>query len=99
MARSYDPGGGVRIRPITDICLPAARGRLYDEPMLLGRAPECEAIDALLEAARGGKSGALVLRGEPGIGKSTLLAYARDRADGMLAMAASGVESEAELPF
>src|SRR5215210_3363213 len=67
--------------------------------MLLGREAECARIDALLEAARKGSSGVLVLRGEPGIGKSALLAYARERATGMLVLSADGVESEAELPF
>ena len=44
-------------------------------------------------------SGALVLRGEAGIGKSALLEDARERAGDMQVLAARGVESEAELPF
>src|SRR5438477_11535075 len=44
--------------------------------MLFGREVECERIDHLLGRAREGISGALVLRGEPGIGKSALCAYA-----------------------
>lgn len=72
---------------------------IYDGAMLLGRESECARIDALLEAARQGSSGALVLRGEPGIGKSTLLAYARDGADDRVVLSAGGIESEAELPF
>jgi DNA-binding CsgD family transcriptional regulator len=44
--------------------------------MLHGRATERSAIDQLLADARAGRSGALVLRGEPGIGKTTLLDYA-----------------------
>ncbi len=67
--------------------------------MPLGRESECARIDALLEAARLGSSGAIVLRGEPGIGKSTLLAYARDGADDMVVLSARGVEAEAELPL
>jgi len=67
--------------------------------MLLGRNPECATIDALLEAAQRGSSGALVLRGEPGIGKSALLAYAGERAEGMVVLSAVGIEPEAELPF
>jgi DNA-binding CsgD family transcriptional regulator/tetratricopeptide (TPR) repeat protein len=67
--------------------------------VLLGRDSECTAIDGLLEGARASRSGALVLRGEPGIGKSALLEYAVKRADGMRVLAGSGVETESELPF
>ena len=41
--------------------------------MLRGRRAEQERIDALRAAARDGVSGALVVRGEPGIGKTALL--------------------------
>ncbi|MGH8904545.1 MAG: hypothetical protein ACRDYA_23395, partial [Egibacteraceae bacterium] len=54
--------------------------------MLLGRGGERARIDLLLAEARGGAGGALVLRGEPGIGKSALLEYAYSRADGMRAV-------------
>jgi DNA-binding CsgD family transcriptional regulator len=67
--------------------------------MLLGREPETSRIDDLLEGAREGRSGALVLSGEPGIGKTALLEYAAGRAEGMTVLAARGIESEAELPF
>src|SRR3954469_1222101 len=67
--------------------------------MLHGRRHECEQIDALLAAARAGRSGALVLSGEAGIGKSALLAYAADRADGLRVLRGSGIESESEFPF
>ena len=67
--------------------------------MLYGRDPERAQIGALLEAARASSSGALVLRGEAGIGKSALLEDARDRADGMTVLSARAVESESELPF
>lgn len=67
--------------------------------MFVGRAAECERIDALLTLARAGSGGALVVRGEPGIGKSALLRYAEGHADGMRVLLAHGVESEAELPF
>lgn len=67
--------------------------------MLVGREPECERIDHLLDEARQGRSGALVLRGEPGIGKSALCAYALGCADGMTVLKVRGIESEAELPF
>src|SRR3954449_6165887 len=44
---------------------------------LIGRREECARIDRLLADARNGRSGTLVLRGEPGIGKSALLAHAQ----------------------
>jgi DNA-binding CsgD family transcriptional regulator len=67
--------------------------------MLVGRKAERGRIDALLADTAEGRGGALVLRGEPGIGKSALLRYARDRAQGMLVLTTSGVESEVDLPF
>ncbi|MBJ7340217.1 helix-turn-helix transcriptional regulator [Mycolicibacterium sp.] len=67
--------------------------------MLHGRSRECVRIDGLLDAARSGSSGALVLRGEPGIGKTALLEYARLRADGFSVLRGAGIESESEFPF
>jgi DNA-binding CsgD family transcriptional regulator len=66
---------------------------------LRGRASECAALDALLEAARAGESGTLVLRGEAGIGKTALLEYAAMQSDGFRVVRAVGVEAEMELPF
>ena len=67
--------------------------------MLVGRDRERAEIGRLLDAARGSQSGALVLRGEPGVGKTALLEDARERATDMHVLAARGVESESELPF
>jgi DNA-binding CsgD family transcriptional regulator/tetratricopeptide (TPR) repeat protein len=67
--------------------------------VLLGRDSECSAIDGLLDAARQSQSGALVLRGDAGIGKTALLQYATKRAEGMRVLAGSGIEAESELPF
>src|SRR5438876_1708470 len=67
--------------------------------MLIGRELECARIDAVLDAARERRSGALVLRGEAGIGKTALLEYAIERAEGFRVLRALGVESEAELAF
>ena len=67
--------------------------------MLYGRDQERARIGALLEGARASRSGVLVLRGEPGIGKTALLEDARDRATDMHVLTARGVESESELPF
>jgi DNA-binding CsgD family transcriptional regulator len=67
--------------------------------MVIGRVAERAAIDDLLRAARAGRSGALVIRGEPGIGKSTLLKYAGQQATDMTVLSARGYESESEIPF
>src|SRR5215472_17787273 len=75
-----------------------ARG--YRRGVLYGRHQECAAVDRLLQAVREGRSGVLVLRGEAGVGKSALLAYAAgDRAVGVTVLRAAGVEAEVELPF
>src|SRR5262245_15697203 len=66
---------------------------------LVGRRDECDALDALLADALGGRSRVLVLRGDAGIGKSALLRYLSDRASGRHVATAVGVESEMELPF
>jgi DNA-binding CsgD family transcriptional regulator len=68
-------------------------------PILLGRDDERAAIGALLDAARASNSGAIVVRGEPGIGKTALLVDAREHASDMHILSARGVESESELPF
>jgi DNA-binding CsgD family transcriptional regulator len=67
--------------------------------MLRGRETEQAAIDTFLQRARDGHGGGLVLRGEPGMGKSALLAYARGQATGMGVLATAGVEPEAELGY
>src|SRR6266850_159265 len=67
--------------------------------MLLGRDSELHAIDQALANARLGKSSRLVIRGEPGIGKTALLDYAVGQAAPMRVLAARGVEFEADVPF
>jgi DNA-binding CsgD family transcriptional regulator len=66
---------------------------------LAGRGAEGARLDRLLTDARAGQSGVLVLRGDPGIGKTALLGYAAERAAGFQVARAAGVESEMELPF
>jgi DNA-binding CsgD family transcriptional regulator len=65
--------------------------------VLIGREAVCARIDELLLRGRGGRSGALLVRGEAGIGKTSLLEYAVERSGGMTVIRALGVESEAEL--
>src|SRR6195256_2859908 len=67
--------------------------------VLHGRRVEREALERLLEVVRGGQSRVLVLRGEPGVGKTALLESAIGSASGFRVMRAVGVESEMELPF
>jgi predicted ATP-dependent serine protease len=67
--------------------------------MLYGRHQERARIAGLLAGARQGRGGALVIRGEAGIGKHTLLADAAAQAAGFRLLRATGVEAEVELPF
>jgi tetratricopeptide (TPR) repeat protein len=66
---------------------------------LRGRRRECEALDRLVQGVRAGQSSVLVLRGEPGIGKTVLSDYVRARASGCRIGRVGGVESEMELAF
>ena len=69
--------------------------------MLLGRDRERQELDAALAGARLNHSAVLVVAGEVGIGKTTLLEHAneRARAAGMRVLSARGIESEAHVPF
>ncbi|MEU7400873.1 MULTISPECIES: LuxR family transcriptional regulator [Streptomyces] len=66
---------------------------------LLGRKYEMQRLRELIDAARAGRGGALVLRGEAGIGKSALLEHTEGMASGLRVLRAGGSELEAELPF
>jgi DNA-binding NarL/FixJ family response regulator len=67
--------------------------------MLLGRRLELEQIERLMAEARGGSGGALLLVGEPGIGKTSMLAEAEARAGELRVVKATGIEAEANLPY
>jgi DNA-binding CsgD family transcriptional regulator len=66
---------------------------------LTGRRSERDVLDRLVEAVRAGESSALVLRGEPGVGKTALLEYLVEEAPGFRVVRAAGVQSEMELPY
>ena len=66
---------------------------------LHGRRGECDLLDRLVTAARAGESQVLVLRGEPGIGKTALLDYLARTRPRVSARAGGGAESEMELAF
>jgi DNA-binding CsgD family transcriptional regulator len=72
------------------------RGPMLD---LVGRAAECRMIESLLKDTRAGSSRALVVRGEPGVGKTALLDHAIASASGFQLARSTGVESEMELAF
>jgi DNA-binding CsgD family transcriptional regulator len=66
---------------------------------LWGRRRECALLDQLLDAVRGGESQALVMCGEPGVGKTALLDYQAKQASGCRVARVAGVEAEMELAF
>ena len=66
---------------------------------LVGRGRELGMVDEMVENARHGKSSVLVIRGETGIGKSSLLDVARSRAHDFLITSTSGNEWEMDLPY
>src|ERR687894_2184767 len=68
-------------------------------PVLLDRTAECRALDDVLVNARGGQSAVLVVRGEPGVGKTALMRYCAQQAADFRVARLAGVESEMELPF
>ncbi len=68
-----------------------------DDP-LVDRERELEAIDRLLARA-GSQAGGLLIEGPPGIGKSRLVATARQRAAGLRVINARGSEIERDIPF
>jgi hypothetical protein len=66
---------------------------------LRGRKDECDVLDRLLTDVRAGRSQVLVVRGEPGVGKSALLEYVIQSASGFRVSRATGVEYEMELAY
>ena len=66
---------------------------------LLGRERERAAIDRLVQSARDGHGGALVVHGEPGVGKTALLDDVVEKAAALRIVRTAGVEGEMELPF
>ena len=69
--------------------------------VLTGRGSELAEFEDLLSLLEDGRGRVVVVRGEPGIGKSALLAVVADRATarGLAVLKTSGVEAEAHLPF
>ncbi|WPO69992.1 ATP-binding protein [Streptomyces sp. KN37] len=67
--------------------------------MLLGRSSECARLLALVDKARRGESGALLIRGEAGIGKTSLLEHVAGESGDLRRLGTRGVEVESDLPY
>ena len=72
---------------------------MHPPPRLFGRTSELETLGRLIANARRGRSAVLVVRGEPGIGKTELLRQLIAEASDFGVARVAGVESEMELPF
>src|SRR3954467_8666296 len=66
---------------------------------MVGRKDERARLKALLDAARGGRSGTLLLQGPPGIGKTALLRDTIEQAEDFLVLKVRGMETESDIPF
>ncbi|MFD3403707.1 helix-turn-helix transcriptional regulator [Kribbella sp. NPDC058693] len=67
--------------------------------MLIGRDAERRVVEQLVAGARVGAAGVLLVTGEPGIGKTSLLDEAAALAGGLRILRARGAEAEREVPF
>ena len=65
----------------------------------LGRQREFDVLGQLIEGAKRGESGVVVVRGSPGMGKTALIDQVVKSAPEVRVARAVGVESEMELPF
>ena len=90
------PGTRRSIGPVT-----AESGRPGRETRLTDRHAERDALSRLVDAVHSGESRALVVRGDPGVGKTALLGYLAGLASGSgcRVARAMGVQSEMELAF
>src|SRR5580658_11012954 len=66
---------------------------------LTGRLSERGVLDRFVAGVQAGEGRALVVRGEPGVGKTALLDCLAGRASGCLVVRTVGVQSEMELAF
>ena len=72
---------------------------MQTEVRLVGRDAELERLAFLLAEARDGRAGTLVIRGDPGMGKTALLEATMTRAEGMTVLRARGVRDESHLAY
>jgi DNA-binding CsgD family transcriptional regulator len=97
-SRPYD----ISVAPPASFILdPVGSGPVSATPTVpvLGREHELARLEDVLESARIGAGGALVLRGEPGVGKSLLLSTVTNAAEDFAVLAATGMQSESDLAF
>jgi DNA-binding CsgD family transcriptional regulator len=66
---------------------------------LLGRQRERAVLERLLDTVRDGHGAVLVVHGDPGVGKTALLQYAVEAAQGFRVIRTAGVEGEMELDY
>jgi DNA-binding CsgD family transcriptional regulator len=95
--RDVDPDWSVPIS--TAAAAPTGAGSDRRSTILRGRRSECAVLGALLHGVRAGRSAALVLRGEAGVGKTALLDHAVASAANLRVVRAAGVEPEMGLAF
>ena len=69
------------------------------EAQLVGRVAELAVLTAQLAQARAGAGSGIVVRGEPGVGKTRLLAALAQQAPDFLRLSVAGVQSESDLAF
>src|SRR3989442_2623046 len=84
------------VKPERMATIAPVRGRTSE---LAGRRSERDVLDRLVDSVRLGESRALVVRGEPGVGKTALLEYALERAHEFRVARAVRIQSEMELAF
>src|SRR5674476_1035663 len=80
--RSWRPGKPWQSRP-------GGARAWYARPVLIGREAALARIAWVVSGARAGRGGALLLRGEPGCGKTALLGAAAEDSDGMTVLPVS----------
>ena len=66
---------------------------------IVGRARELALLQSLLGAARSGRGRSIEISGEPGVGKTALIAELAARAEGWQVLTGRGTEFEADVPF
>lgn len=72
---------------------------MYLRAVLVGREPERALLGALVDGARDGRAGTMVVRGDPGVGKTALLDDLAAEATDLTLLRTQGLEVEAPLPF
>jgi hypothetical protein len=84
---------------MTSLVRPHTNRRVSATPPLIGRMVERARVDAWLDAHSSEQNAALVIRGEAGIGKTTILDYAAARAENAELRRVTGIESEMTVPY